>query len=154
LLPSPLDDDGDGDEGEDDEVDDDAPAPKPTTAELLRGEGLPPRESPQQVVWLGVLPQNMRAVRIFQRCKPTLVVGLGGSAWLGISGLELSARLDLEGVPTSERCDVAARVDVMDRVSTQIRNAARAKGNEAPTPTAAAAPGPPAAQQRQSGRKQ
>lgn len=115
MLPGP---DDKGEEVEGDESDE-----SNADAGLFAGEGFQRvADALPEHLWLGVLPENWIVIEVFGRCQIDVAVGMGGALWQGISAREARAAIGMSRVPARDWARVLDGVQLMGRVTAEIRN--------------------------------
>jgi hypothetical protein len=77
-------------------------------------------------IWVGVLPENIGVVRVFERCQPQVAIGMG-VIWQGASASEVRAACLMSRVPRTDWPRYLDGVQLMARVVAGIRNAEEEK---------------------------
>lgn len=126
MLPPP--DDG----GEEDEDGDDEGEGGGTWADegYQRADDAPAATS--GALWIGVLPQNVGVVQVFQRCQPQIGIGMG-VLWQGVGAVEVLAACRMSHVRKKDWPRTLDGVQLMARTVADIRNdeeARRAKAKK------------------------
>lgn len=71
---------------------------------------------------VGVLSANWDTVQVYQRCEWTLVIGMGGAFWQGISTQEANAALEALSIERSKWPRVLDGLRVMTRAASPLLN--------------------------------
>jgi hypothetical protein len=99
-----------------------------SAAEFLRSDL--EEEQQRQRVLLGVLPENMEVVRVFQRCRMELAVGMA-AVYLEPPAHEIRAIVSMLRVPRDRWPYILDGVRLMGQHATEVRNAEAARKSKA-----------------------
>lgn len=73
-------------------------------------------------LWIGVLPENVGVVAVFQRCQPQIGIGMG-VLWQGVGASEVRAACLMSHVSRADWPRYLDGVQMMARVVAEVRNA-------------------------------
>lgn len=79
-----------------------------------------------ETLWIGVLPENVGIVQVFQRCQPQVALGMG-VLWQGVGASEVMSACLMSHVRRMNWPRYIDGVQLMARVVASIRNDEEAK---------------------------